>query len=135
MPGHLLRESTSSGVMESEHQLPIPDLHVDHSMQRNALSDRDQSDLEDPLCTEIPDSQPWSRSSLTLESPRKQGTKATKMNVKFPQRPRPSNNACDNSLNSPKKRRKKSLKIAIADSFSSISEAMLDCSEDELSFM
>ena len=135
MPGHLHRESTSSGVMKSEHQPPIPDLHIDHSMQRNALSDRDQSDLEDPLCTEIPDSQPWSRSSLTLESPRKQGTKATKMNVKFPQHPRPSNKAFDNSLDSPKKRRKKSLKIAIADSFSSISEAMLDCSEDELSFM
>lgn len=135
MPGHLLRESRSSGVMESVHQLPIPDMNVDHSMQNDALSDRDQSDLEDPLCTEIPDSQPWSRSSLTLESPEKQGTKATKMSVKFPQRSRPSNKAFDNSLDLPKKQTKKPLKIAVADSFSSISEAMLDCSEDELSFM
>ena len=135
MPGHLLRESRSSGVMKSEHQLPIPDMEVDHSMQNDALSDRDQSDLEDPLCTEIPDSQPRSRSSLTLESPEKQGTKATKMSVKFPQRPRPSNKALDNSLDLPKKQRKKPLKTAVADSFSSISEAMLDCSEDELSFM
>ena len=135
MPEHLLRESTSSAVMESEHQLPISDLHLDHSMQKDAVSDRDQSDLEDPLCTEIPDSQPWSRSSLTLESPGKQGTKATKMSVKFPQRPRPSNKAFNSSLDSPKKQRKKPLKIAVADSFSSISEAMLDCSEDELSFM
>ena len=135
MPEHLLRESTSSGVMESEHQLPIPDLHIDHSTQNDALSDKDQSDLEDPLCTEIPDSGPWSRSSLTFESPGKEGTKATKMSVKFPQRPRPSNKAFDNNLDSPKKRRKKPLKIAVADSFSSISEAMLDCSEDELSFM
>ena len=135
MPRHLLRESRSSGVMKSEHQLPIPDMNVDHSMQNDALSDRDQSDLEDPLCTEIPDSQPWSRSSFALESPEKQGTKAGKMSVKFPQHPRPSNKAFDNSLDSPKKQRKKPLKIAVADSFSSISEAMLECSEDELSFM
>ena len=135
MPGHLLPESTSSGVMGDEHQYPISDLNLDYSMQKDALSDRDQSDLEDPLCTEIPDSQPWSRSSFTLESPRKQGTKATKMSVKFPQRPRPSNKALGNSLDSPKKQRKKPLKIVVADSFSSISEAMLDCSEDELSIM
>lgn len=135
IPGHLLPESTSSGVMENDHQLPNSDLHLDHSMQKDALSDGDESDLEDPLCTEIPDSQPWSRSSLTHESPRKQGTKATKMSVEFPQRLRPSNKAFDNSLDSPKKQRKKLLKIAVADSFSSISEAMLDCSEDELSFM
>ncbi len=136
MPRHLLRQSTSSGGIESKHQLlPILGLDVDHSTKRDAQFNRAQSDLEDPLCTEIPDSQPWSRSSLTLESPRKQGTKATKMSATFPQRPQHSNKAVHNSLISPKRQRKKPVESAIADSFSSISEAMLSCSEDELSFM
>ena len=135
MPRHLLCQRTSSGGIESEHQLTVPDLHVDHSTKHDVQSNRAQSDLEDPLCAEIPDSQPWSRSSLTIESPGKEGTKATKTSATFPQRPQHSNKGVHNSLVSPKKQRKKSVQIAIADSFSSISEAMLDCSEDELSFM
>ncbi len=135
MPRHLLCQRTSSGVIESKHQLTIPDLHVDRSTKHDAQSKRAQSDLEDPLCTEIPDSQPWSRSSVTLESPGKQGIKARKMSTTLPQRPQHSNKGVHNSLVSPKKQRKKPVQIAVADSFSSISEAMLDCSEDELSFM
>ena len=135
MPKHLLCQRTSSGGIESKHQLTVPDLHVDHSTNHDVQSNRAQSDLEDPLCAEIPDSQPWSRSSLTLESPGKEGTKATKTSATFPQRPQHSNKGVHNSLVSPKKQRKKSVQIAVADSFSSISEAMLDCSEDELSFM
>ena len=135
MPRHLFRQSTSSGGIESKLQFPIPGLHIDHSTKHDAQLNRAQSDLEDPLCTEIPDSQPWSRSSLTLESPRKQGTKATKMSGTFPQRPHHSNKAVHNSLDSPKRQRKKPVKSAVAESFSSISEAILSCSEDELSFM
>ena len=135
MPRHLLCQRTSSGGIESKPQLTIPDLHVDRFTRYDVQSNRAQSDLEDPLCTEVPDSQPWSRSSLTLESPGKQGTKATKTSATSPQRPQHSNKVVHNSLVSPKKQRKKSVQIAVADSFSSISEAMLDCSEDELSFM
>lgn len=129
MSRHLLCQRTSSVVIESKHQLTIPNLHVDPSTEHEAHSNGDQSDLEDPLCAEIPDSQPWSRSSLTLETLGKQGTKTTKTSVTSPQRPQHSNKF------SPKKQRKKPVQIAVADSFSSISEAMLDCSEDELSFM
>ncbi|KAK0515834.1 hypothetical protein JMJ35_001868 [Cladonia borealis] len=132
---HLLCQRTSSGVIESKHQLTIPNLHVDPSTEHEAHSTRAQSDLEDPLCTEIPDSQPWSRSSLSLESLGKHGIKATKTSATFLQRPQHSNKSVHNSPVSPKKQRKKPVQIAVADSFSSISEAMLDCSEDELSFM
>ena len=135
MSRHLLCQRTSSGVIESKHQLTVPNLHVDPSTEHEAHSTGAQSDLEDPLCTEIPDSQPWSRSSLSLESLGKQGMKATKKNATSLQRPQHSNKSVHNSLVSPKKQRKKPIQIAVADSFSSISEAMLDCSEDELSFM
>ena len=135
MSRHLLCQRTSSSVIESKHQLTIPNLHVDPSTEHEAQSTVAQSDLEDPLCTEIPDSQPWSRSSLSLESLGKQGMKITKTGATSLQRPQHSNKSVHNSLVSPKKRRKKPTQIAVADSFSSISEAMLDCSEDELSFM
>ena len=130
-----LSERTSSGVIESKHQLKIPNSHDDPSTEYEAHSTRAQSELEDPLCTEIPDSQPWSRSSLSLESLGKQGMKATKTSAASLQRPQHSNKSVHNYLVSPKKQRKKPIQIAVADSFSSISEAMLDCSEDELSFM
>ena len=135
MSRHSLCQRTSSGVIESKHQLTIPNLHFDPFAEHETHSTRAQSDLEDPLCTEIPDSQPWSRSSLSLESLGKKGTKATKASATSLQRPQHSNKSVHNSLVSPKKQRKKPVQIAVADSFSSISEAMLDCSEDELSFM
>ena len=134
-PRDLLRQRTSSSGIESKHRLTIPGLHVDCSTEHDPRANRAQSDLEDPLCTELPDSQPWSRSSLTLESPGKQGTKATKTSATFPQRPQHSDKSVHKSLVSPKKHRQIPVQITVADSFSSISEAMLDCSEDELSFM
>ena len=135
VPGDLLCQRTAPGVIGSKHQRTIPGLHVDCLTKHETRSNRAQSDLEDPLCTEISDSQPLSRSSLTLESPGKQGIKATKTRAAYPQRLQHSNKGVHASLVSQKKQRKKPVQIAVADSFSSISEAMLDCSEDELSFM
>ena len=135
LPGELLCQRTSPGVIESKHQRKSPGLHVECLTKHETRSNRAQSELEDPLCTEIPDSQSLSRSSLTLGSSGKQGIKATKTSAACPQRLQHSNKGVHASLVSQKKQRKKPVQIAVADSFSSISEAMLDCSEDELSFM
>lgn len=109
-----------------------PKLHIDNINTRNVECDRVQCDTEDPLGSEIPDSQPSSKTTPTSRTPGSQDKKAKRSASIVPP---PSSRGRHSSLRLPKKQKKSKLTINIAESFSSISEAMLDCSEDELSFM
>ena len=111
---------------------PTPKLHIDNSNTRNVECDRAQCDTEDPLGSEIPDSQPSTKATPTSRTPGSQDKKAKRSASIVPP---PSGRGRHSGLRSPKKQKKSKLKTTIVDSLSSISEAMLDCSEDELSLM
>ena len=123
---------SSPAARKDRPAVPTPKLHIDNINTRNVECDRAQCDTEDPLGTEILDSQPSSKTTPTSRTPGSQEKKAQKSASIVPP---PSGRGRHSGLRSPKKQKKSKLKTTIADSFSSISEAMLDCSEDELSFM
>ena len=125
------RNSAFSAVKERP-AVPKSNMPIDHPSPRNVLSYRAPSDDEDPLGLEIPVSQSSSKDTPTSKSSRSQTMTVTKSPYSVS---RPSERGRSSSPRSPKKQGKSRLKATVADSFSSISEAVLECSEDELSFM
>ena len=123
---------SSPAARKDRPAVPKPKLHIDNINTRNVECDRAQCDTEDPLGSEIPDSQPSSKTIPMSRTPGSQDKKAKRSASIVPP---PSGRGRHSGLRSPKKQKKSKLKTTIAGSFSSISEAMLDCSEDELSFM
>lgn len=125
-------ESSSCAVKEDHSAVPISLLHIDKINTRNVRCDQLQCDSGGPSGPGIPDSQPSCMSTTIPRTPRSQEKLAKRSAPLVPQslgRGRPS---VPPSLRTQKKNK---FKRTIVGSFSSISEAMLDCSEDELSLI
>jgi len=113
--------------VDSEDELSTPTVHL-----RNPVIRRTDKDKKDSPVIQVSNSQPTNKLSPHARTPGGQHEKAVsslsgrRLSSKLPWRsPWP-----------PKKHNTKTAKAEIADSFESISTAMLDdCSEDELSFM
>ena len=134
IPGDMLPRSASPDVSVEEYQVPVSAGCVEHSSDAYDQHNRSDLDLEDPLGFEIPNSQPRSVSFTKVDSLGRPGIKATR-NSAIAQQPLqyleevvPSRRGCS-------RRSRKTVKLAVADPSSSLSEATVDFSEDELSFL
>ncbi|KAL2041320.1 hypothetical protein N7G274_005702 [Stereocaulon virgatum] len=125
-------ESSSCAVKKDRPAVPISQSHIDKINTRNVRYDQLQCDSGGPPGHEIPDSQPSSMSTTVPRTPRSQERLAKRS---APLVPQSSGRGHPSVPPSPRTQKKSKRKRAIVNSFSSISEAMLDCSEDELSFM
>jgi hypothetical protein len=125
-------ESSSCAVKEDQSAVPISQSHIDKINTRNVRCDQLQCYSGGPSGPEIPDSQPSTMNTTMTRTPRSQEKLAKRS---APLVPQSSGRGRPWIPPSQRTQKKSKSKRTIVDSFSSISEAMLDSSEDELALM